>query len=63
MGPSIFNCLPTKKEINKAIEKAYSFDKRSSMKNPYGDGNSSQKILAILKETTSINLKKKFHNI
>ena len=29
MGPSIFNCLPTKKEINKAIEKAYSFVKAS----------------------------------
>lgn len=63
MGPTIFNCLPTKKDIKTALEKAFKFDKSTNWKHPYGDGESSKKIVDILKKTHSINIKKKFYDL
>tara|TARA_A100001011_G_scaffold398926_2_gene505232 strand:- start:2701 stop:3870 length:1170 start_codon:yes stop_codon:yes gene_type:complete len=64
---SVVNCLPIKKSIKAAINKIYSneFQKLlENVKNPYGDGYASKKVLNVLK---SINLegilKKKFFNI
>jgi UDP-N-acetylglucosamine 2-epimerase (non-hydrolysing)/GDP/UDP-N,N'-diacetylbacillosamine 2-epimerase (hydrolysing) len=46
--PSVINCLPKKEEIIAAIQHSFTLD-CSGIVNPYGDGTSSQKILAILK--------------
>lgn len=62
-GPTIFNSTPVKEEISKAINNALNFDKTKHYQHPYGDGNTSKKILEILKNTKSINLKKKFYDI
>ena len=45
---SVINCIAEADQIRKAINKAYQMD-CSQVVNPYGDGNSSQKILQILK--------------
>jgi GDP/UDP-N,N'-diacetylbacillosamine 2-epimerase (hydrolysing) len=63
MGPTIFNCAPVKKEISKALNNALKFDKTQPHQHPYGEGNTSEKILGILKNTKNINLKKRFYDI
>jgi GDP/UDP-N,N'-diacetylbacillosamine 2-epimerase (hydrolysing) len=63
MGSSIFNCQPVKAEIKTAIEKVLNFDKSKVGLHPYGNGNTSEKILKILKNTNEINLKKRFFDI
>ena len=53
-GANVIDCVFKKKQIISAINKALSeiFKKKiRQIKNPYGDGNSSKKILKILKET------------
>lgn len=62
-GPTIFNCEPVTKEIKLALTKAFNFDKTKQNKNPFGEGNTSEKILEILKNTEHINLKKWFFDI
>lgn len=69
MAESVISCEPDSGEITKAITKALSKEFRekiSSVKNPYGDGNTSDKIAGILKEylfNREINLKKSFYNV
>jgi GDP/UDP-N,N'-diacetylbacillosamine 2-epimerase (hydrolysing) len=63
IGPTIINCAPVKEEINAAIDKAIHFPKNKSWEHPYGDGNTSRKILEIIKETKGINIKKKFYDL
>ena len=63
MGPTIFNCAPVKKEIRRAIDKALHFDKIKPWTHPYGDGNTSEKILKIIKETREMDIKKPFCDI
>lgn len=63
MGPTIFNCEPTKGEICTAINKALNYDKNTYFDHPYGNGNTSEKILKILKETKNIRIKKCFYDI
>lgn len=63
MGPTIFNCDPVKEEISKALNNALKFDKTKQYQHPYGDSNTSEKILEILKSTEEINLKKRFYDI
>ncbi len=64
---SIIDCLPNRKSINKAFKKIYSnkFQKLlKNVKNPYGDGCASQKIIKVLKKTKIKNiLKKNFYDI
>lgn len=66
---SIINCEPILSEILEAIEKASSdefLDKVKETINPYGDGNTSVKVVNIVKKFTlekSINLKKQFFDI
>ena len=65
---NILNCIPVKKEIYSAIEKALSFEFAQYVKdteNPYGDGVVSDKILLHIKESLrqEINLKKIFYNV
>ena len=50
---SVIDCVPSAASITSAIEKLYSTDlqtKLKTVKNPYGDGNSSEKIVNILKQ-------------
>lgn len=66
---SIINCDPIKKEIENAIEKALSkefLENIKDVKNPYGDGNVSDKVIEKIKyflENDKINLKKKFYDL
>ena len=68
-GESVIHCRPDRASVNEAIDLALSenFKKiASNAKNPYGDGNTSVKILEIIKdfmEHNKINLKKKFYDI
>ncbi|ARJ49231.1 UDP-N-acetylglucosamine 2-epimerase [Candidatus Pelagibacter sp. RS40] len=64
---SIIDCSPNKKSIKYAIKKAYSNEFQNllkNIKNPYGDGCPSQKIIKIL-NSISIDdlLKKSFFNV
>ncbi len=65
---SVIDCVPLKGSICEAIEltRDYSFrEKCSSVKNPYGDGNTSKKIVEAICQMMhgNIDLKKKFYNI
>jgi GDP/UDP-N,N'-diacetylbacillosamine 2-epimerase (hydrolysing) len=63
MGASIINCKPEKNAIREALMDAFQFDKTLKAKNFYGDGNTSENILRIIKQIGSINLKKPFYDI
>jgi len=64
---SVIDCEPTKKSILTAIRKLYSKDFRSKLryiKNPYGEGGSTEKIKKIIKEKDLADiLKKRFYDI
>lgn len=45
---SVINCPPDARKIEEAIKSAYRLD-CSQVENPYGDGNSSQRIIKVLK--------------
>ena len=64
---SIIDCLPNKESILKAFVKLYSKDFQNSLlqvKNPYGDGCASEKIIAEIKKSDLENIiKKSFYNI
>ena len=64
---SIIDCEPTKASIKQAIDTLYSEDYQkdfSSVKNPYGEGNATEKIMEVLQETTlPKNPKKEFYDL
>ena len=66
---SVINCSVDKNEIDKAIMLAASETFRSKIidvENPYGDGNTSMKVVSIIKmflEDSMIDLKKSFYDI
>lgn len=67
---SVINCQPNRQDIQKAIVQALDKDfsqKTKKVKNPYGDGNTSGKIIKILYEfalaENCIDLKKQFYGI
>ena len=66
---SVLNCEPIKESIEKAISLALTDkykDKASKAINPYGDGNTSEKIVEIIKDfllNERIFLKKKFYDM
>jgi GDP/UDP-N,N'-diacetylbacillosamine 2-epimerase (hydrolysing) len=64
---SVITCSPDQKSISDAIELALSNEfqrKALSVKNPYGEGDSSKRIVdAILKTSVKNILKKKFYNL
>lgn len=65
---SVINCEPIKEDIEKAIDFALSHefkDKANKTINPYGDGNTSGKIVDVIKDfllNEKISLKKKFYD-
>ena len=66
---SIINCVPQENKILEAVKKALSkefLDGLNNMKNPYGDGETSDKIVEATKdyfENEKFKLKKKFYNL
>lgn len=68
-GNTIINCSPLTDDISKAIEKAKSIETREqcrNSKNPYGDGNSTDKIVEIIARFMAgdkIDLKKQFYDV
>jgi len=59
---SVINCEPTSQSIAAAVQKLYSIDFQinlSKVRNPYGDGGSSEKILQIIKSVWLSDLLKK----
>jgi len=64
MASSVINCAPEKSEIEKAIREAFVKDCSDTV-NPYGDGNSSAKIIQIIKSIDDYKslLKKHFFEI
>ena len=63
---NVIDCVPTKAGISSAIARVYSKDFRQRLKkvrNPYGDGHSSSRILKVLKSINLENLVvKKFYD-
>lgn len=61
---SVINCPPESTSILKAIKSALEMDCRGAV-NPYGDGNSTGKILKVLREFTDFGslLKKRFYKV
>ena len=64
---SIINCAPMKTSILKAIQMLYSSDFQAELdkvKNPYGEGGASARVLTILKSANLEDLvKKSFYNL
>lgn len=66
---SIINCDPVKDDIVAAIQKGLSpefLKVCKNVSNPYGDGNTSQKIITVIKDflmNKKINIKKQFYDI
>ena len=61
---SIINCKPIYEDIEKALGKALRFNEK--VINPYGNGNSSDKMLKVIKKTfidNDVNLKKEFYDL
>ena len=61
---SVISCEPTKDKIDKAITLEFK-EKAHNTINPYGDGNTSGKIVAVIKDfllNDKIDLKKKFYD-
>ena len=61
---SVINCKPEKEDIERALKKALKFNKK--VKNPYGDGKTSDKMIKIIKNTffgKKIDLKKTFYDL
>ena len=69
MAESIISCAPVAEEITKAINKAMSSEFKAitaSVQNPFGDGNTSEKIMRKIKEFLSSdnkNIKKEFYDL
>ena len=64
---SVIDCVPTEASITSAIEKLYSTGfqtKLKTVKNPYGDGDASDKIIEILTSNKiPIQIKKQFYDL
>lgn len=64
---SVIHCEPNKNSISEAIRKMYSDDFQDRLKtvcNPYGEGNTTEKIMRVLRNTDFNNLiKKKFYDL
>lgn len=63
---STIDCAPDKSSIKAAINKMYSPQFRKSLRslhNPYGDGQTAQRILKVLKSRKLPELKKKFYDL
>jgi GDP/UDP-N,N'-diacetylbacillosamine 2-epimerase (hydrolysing) len=63
MGPSIFNCSPIKKEICNSLNLAFQYDKTTQWDHPYGQGNTSEQILDVLKQFKLQSTKKTFYSL
>lgn len=62
MARSVINCRPDKEFICEAIRKVYKINIDNN-KHPYGEGNSSELMIKVIKSIDSISLKKSFYDI
>ena len=68
-GETVIHCKPLREDIVRAIDKAISREFLQTIRktsNPYGDGHTSEKILAIIKDfldNDKIDIKKKFYDV
>ena len=66
-APSVINSKPEEAHLIKAIKKLFSEDFQiilESVKNPYGDGGASSRIINILRsDSLDLSVKKKFHDL
>ena len=62
-GPTIINCEPERDSIKKAIEKAFKFEKSTKWEHPYGNGNASEQILKIIKDSIPVKISKSFYDL
>ncbi len=68
-GNTVVHCAPEKRSINEAIKKVENLSFREMIRdsvNPYGDGNTSDKILGVMIDhykENKIDIKKKFYDI
>ncbi|WP_326114871.1 UDP-N-acetylglucosamine 2-epimerase [Paenibacillus alginolyticus] len=64
MATSIINCQPISDDIYQSIEKAFSLDCSESV-NPYGDGNSSERIVRVIADIQDykVLIKKSFYEV
>ena len=62
-GPTIINCEAQKESIKSALEKAFRFERTKKWEHPYGDGNASEKILEIIKNSLPVNIAKSFYDL
>jgi len=67
MASSVINCMPNKKSIETAIKKVYDSRFQTLLKStvyPYDSGNTSEKIVSIIKSTDLTRItEKKFHDL
>nr|WP_320012030.1 UDP-N-acetylglucosamine 2-epimerase [uncultured Desulfobulbus sp.] len=59
---SVINCKPTRTDITTALKKLYDADFQASLeqtKSPYGEGGASEKVMNIIKHTSTAHLSKK----
>lgn len=64
LASSVINCCPESGDIERAIREAYHRDCSATV-NPYGDGDSSSRILAVIKQVPDLQglLKKHFYEV
>lgn len=68
-GDTVIQCAPETDAVDKAVKKALSEEfrkKTADAANPYGDGNTSDKIIEIVRSfilNNKVNIKKKFYDI
>jgi len=63
MGETIITCASKKEEIQEAIRKALNFSHTSVHDNPYGDENTSEKVLNLLKKYACSDIRKSFFDL
>ena len=68
-GKTVINCQPTRESIGQAIDNALNktfLNEIKDIPNPYGDGQTSKRIMDIIKDcfvNNKINIKKKFYDL
>jgi GDP/UDP-N,N'-diacetylbacillosamine 2-epimerase (hydrolysing) len=67
LAKSVIDCIPEKESIARALRKLYSEEFQlalGTVKNPYGEGGASKKIVEILQDhSLDSTLKKPFYNL
>ncbi|MDO6595883.1 UDP-N-acetylglucosamine 2-epimerase [Oceanihabitans sp. 2_MG-2023] len=66
MPESVINCMPNQLDIEKAMEQSLSsnfMEQIQNQENPYGNGDTAEQIMEILKKTNIKSIKKSFYDL